>query len=564
VNDELLLARLSRVKLDSENDVREEFVTPLLRMLGYDHDRGEIRRAKSLSTPYQSGTKRKEYIVPDYIMECDGRPLFVIDAKVPGKSVEDSLSLVLDRGYVGQVHSYAAHREVQAPYFAITNGHYTAVYETNNEHFNPALVVQQSVLQTEFENLARAVSKNRLSRLVAQRFEPSWSIEVRHREIGFQAINLAVGDFNADGLPEIAIALSEKRIPILDLHGAERASIETDGWVWWVAKTNAIGADEASLVALQHTGAGPDGSGGRIIGINGSRILWSQVLARGGSGFEELDRIGVSSQLSTIIFAAASDNVISAITPRGESLWNVRVSDATGWASTMHVRLRRDGRSVFVTCGRQTTGVAAAIDVRDGKILHSVELPFRGAQVESLSDDGTHALVGSADTAELALIEWATESIVATFNLPFGTRYPKIAVELDSQLVALGAAGDIVCCKASDLLEARYDPFWRKNDFSGHVNRMSWVSVRGEKQLLIAARETAIPPSMRPGGIYLVDETGETVRAHVLSTKATMRGMFGPHPAGIRDVRNISGPADRDIELVAIASDSRLYMWRPT
>ena len=75
-----LLRRLTTIKLTSEDDVREEFVTPLLHILGYDHSRGEIKRAKSVSVPYQSGTKRKEYIVPDYIVSAGDRNHFVVDA----------------------------------------------------------------------------------------------------------------------------------------------------------------------------------------------------------------------------------------------------------------------------------------------------------------------------------------------------------------------------------------------------------------------------------------------------------------------------------------------------
>jgi len=41
----------------NETDVREEFVTPLLKILGYSYKKGEIKRGKRLRTPYHGGSK---------------------------------------------------------------------------------------------------------------------------------------------------------------------------------------------------------------------------------------------------------------------------------------------------------------------------------------------------------------------------------------------------------------------------------------------------------------------------------------------------------------------------
>ena len=59
VDKHIVLARLSRLQLATEDDVREEFVTPLLRLLGYDYARGEVKRGVALSTPYRRAPSAK-------------------------------------------------------------------------------------------------------------------------------------------------------------------------------------------------------------------------------------------------------------------------------------------------------------------------------------------------------------------------------------------------------------------------------------------------------------------------------------------------------------------------
>ena len=103
------LKDLAEKTYSSERDVTEEFVTPLLGLLGYG--RNEIRRGQKLRTAYYKiGTEQRKYIIPDYVITLEGRFAFVIDAKSPNVNIRN-------RDYVQQIHSYAAHREVQADFF---------------------------------------------------------------------------------------------------------------------------------------------------------------------------------------------------------------------------------------------------------------------------------------------------------------------------------------------------------------------------------------------------------------------------------------------------------------
>jgi len=303
--DETDIWALAQVGLRNEDDVREEFVTPLLRLLGYQHTLGDILRAEALSTSYRSGTKRKEYIVPDYIARTELGSHLVVDAKGPGSTPEEALRMVLDPQYVGQVHSYAAHREVRAPRFAVINGKYVAVYETDSSSSDPLLLVAQAELPDRIKELQSAIGKQATARELARRIQPSWSTQLSTQTVGFQPMNLDVGDINNDGLPEIAVAISENRVPVLDLAGRVVADVVTGGWAWWLKFTGATGSGLATLVVLQHQ-SGPTDTSGRLLGIDRDGVLWEHRLERAGSGFEDLDRLLIDGS-SGVVVGPASD-----------------------------------------------------------------------------------------------------------------------------------------------------------------------------------------------------------------------------------------------------------------
>lgn len=151
------LYNLVRKSYNNENDVREEFITPLLKMLGYRPE--EIERGKYLETPYYSGTKKKEIIIPDYIVKVNDKNAFVIDAKSPKESIED-------KKYISQAYSYAVHRNIQAYYFVLSNAYCTNIYDTKTEEFNPIISVSIEKLENQWGQIIRLISKNVIKKLV--------------------------------------------------------------------------------------------------------------------------------------------------------------------------------------------------------------------------------------------------------------------------------------------------------------------------------------------------------------------------------------------------------------
>jgi hypothetical protein len=111
----------------SEDDVREEIITPLLKLLGYSafDEKNKIVRSQRLEHPFvKIGTrKHKISIIPDYLIQVDGKPAFIIEAKAPKENV-------VNKKHVEQAYSYAFHPDVQAKRFVLCNGKEIAIFDT--------------------------------------------------------------------------------------------------------------------------------------------------------------------------------------------------------------------------------------------------------------------------------------------------------------------------------------------------------------------------------------------------------------------------------------------------
>lgn len=114
----------------NEADVREEIITPLLHRLGYKSGtRNNIVRELSLRYPKVSlGRKNPGRDLElrgkaDYILEVEGRLLWVLEAKSPAAPISPD--------DVEQAWTYAKHQEVRAIFFALCNGRKLMVYRTD-------------------------------------------------------------------------------------------------------------------------------------------------------------------------------------------------------------------------------------------------------------------------------------------------------------------------------------------------------------------------------------------------------------------------------------------------
>ena len=112
-----------------EDSVREVLILPILEALGYkSKGLNKIIRSRTLKHPFvKIGSKEREVkITPDYLLETNGKPLWVLDAKSPNEEIKSGK-------HPEQVFSYAIHPEIRANYFCLCNGREFVVFLVNQK-----------------------------------------------------------------------------------------------------------------------------------------------------------------------------------------------------------------------------------------------------------------------------------------------------------------------------------------------------------------------------------------------------------------------------------------------
>jgi Type I restriction enzyme R protein N terminus (HSDR_N) len=118
--------------------VEQAFLTPLLRLLGYEatKDYEVIRHGDDGSAfklkypPVESGAVRVKHYDLDYIPTIRKQMFWVIEAKSP-----KSVSYPFDMKYLVQGLQYCIHPEIQAKYLLLTNGENSALYDAHGSVF---------------------------------------------------------------------------------------------------------------------------------------------------------------------------------------------------------------------------------------------------------------------------------------------------------------------------------------------------------------------------------------------------------------------------------------------
>jgi hypothetical protein len=133
----------------NETDIRENFIRPLLTLLGYEKDRdysADTEKSFTLSAPFlRIGRDR---IKLDYLNAVRKQNFWLIEAK-DGSGGKDGSILDED---VCQAYFYALHQSVNCRYFAVCNGWFFNLYdrETLDARLNPLLTIRNSDLPVRF------------------------------------------------------------------------------------------------------------------------------------------------------------------------------------------------------------------------------------------------------------------------------------------------------------------------------------------------------------------------------------------------------------------------------
>jgi hypothetical protein len=108
----------------NENDVREDFIAPLLSLLGYSKGTiNDIKREPTLELSSKFHRIGRKKIQIDYIPTVRLKKFWIIEAK-PGNTKS------MDFGDYLQAHLYAIHPEVSVRFIVVTNGWEIRVYDS--------------------------------------------------------------------------------------------------------------------------------------------------------------------------------------------------------------------------------------------------------------------------------------------------------------------------------------------------------------------------------------------------------------------------------------------------
>lgn len=174
-NFDLSLLNDSEFKEDS---VREEIIAPLLRKLGYSASgKNKIVRSRPLIHPFvRIGSKnQKVNIIPDYILEIDGKPIVVLDAKSPSVNLYKTENSE-------QAYSYAIHPEVRAKVYGLCNGREWVFWDVDK--FEPILQVTTEELISDIGKIEKILKPQNLIFPEMRNFHPDFGLRFKKLNMG--------------------------------------------------------------------------------------------------------------------------------------------------------------------------------------------------------------------------------------------------------------------------------------------------------------------------------------------------------------------------------------------
>lgn len=165
----------------NEMDVREDFISVLLHILGYSKNTvNDILREKTLNLtePFQRVGRKQVKI--DYVPTIRLKSFWILEAK-PGNIKE------MDVGDLLQAYLYATHPEIQAQYVVLCNGWSLMIYDVQQiENWDtPVYKITQNDCQDKFAELKQILSaktmlesrRKRLLQQIKNTFEVELDIE---------------------------------------------------------------------------------------------------------------------------------------------------------------------------------------------------------------------------------------------------------------------------------------------------------------------------------------------------------------------------------------------------
>lgn len=181
------LERLSKLDFSdfSESDVREEFLVEILKILGYRKEFDySISREESYSLHPLFSSIGSSRIRLDYLCSLRKKYFWLIDAK-KGKCTDKRYPPKIEVSEIHQAYFYSLHPEINCPYFIVSNGWYTNLYNRDSldQDCNPLLSIKCSEIHDRFLELDNYVGSTQilpyLKREILNVIEKTLSVEIR-------------------------------------------------------------------------------------------------------------------------------------------------------------------------------------------------------------------------------------------------------------------------------------------------------------------------------------------------------------------------------------------------
>lgn len=144
----------------NEQDVREDFIAGLLKILGYSKGTvNDIIREPTLALSEKYHRIGRKQVNIDYVPTTRLKKFWIIEAK-PGKSK------AMDFGDYLQAHLYAIHPEINARYIVVTNGWEIRIYDAalSNSWEDYLLLINQENCEDKYAELKEYLSARSLTK----------------------------------------------------------------------------------------------------------------------------------------------------------------------------------------------------------------------------------------------------------------------------------------------------------------------------------------------------------------------------------------------------------------